>query len=156
MSVQLSNPFIDSTREILKKMADIDVNVTGALSSGDESIMSYGVSSIISCTGKIKGRLLLDMEQSLAVAIAQNITGYAYTSAKEYMVLASVSELNNIIAGNAITQINNQYSLGLRLAPPVVLTGRDVRISIPKISSASLDCVTKYGKLKINVAFERS
>lgn len=156
MSMQLSNPFINSVKDIMMKMADIDVTVTGTVISGNEEIVSYGVTSIVACVGKIKGRLLLDMEQSLAVTIAQNVTGVCYASAKEYMVLATISELNNIIAGDAITVINNQFSLGLRLAPPVVLTGKDVIISIPKISSTSLDCTTRYGKLKVNVAFERS
>lgn len=156
MSVQLSNPFINSVKGILMEMANIDVTVAGAISSDNDAVVSYGVTSIISCVGKIKGRLMLDMEQSLAVAIAQNVTGICYASVKEYMVLATISEVNNIIAGNAITVINNQFSLGLRLAPPIVLTGEDIIISIPKISSTSLDCTTKYGKLKINVAFERS
>lgn len=155
MSVQLSNPFINSVKDILKKMADIDVSVAGALNSGNESIVSYGVTSIISCSGKIKGRLLIDMEKGLAIAIAENITGIYYAEAREQMVLAAISEVNNIIAGDAITVINNQFSLGLRLAPPIVMTGKDVVVSIPKISSTSLDCTTKYGRLKINVAFER-
>lgn len=156
MSVQLSNPFINSVKDILMKMAGVEVSVIGTVNSGNESIVSYGVTSIISCSGKIKGRLLIDMEQSLALAIAQNITGIYYDAARDYMVLATISEVNNIIAGDAITVINNQLSLGLRLAPPIVLTGKDVVISIPKISSTSLDCVTRYGKLKVNVAFERS
>ena len=156
MGMQLSNPFMDSVRDILKQMANIDVTVTNIICSENDSIYSYGVSSIISCVGKIKGRLLLDMEQAVALAIAQNITGIYYTSVKEYMVLASISEVNNIIAGNAVTMINNMYSLGLRLAPPIVFAGKDSVICIPKISSSSLDCTTRYGKMKINVAFERS
>ena len=156
MSMQLSNPFIDSVKKILLEMAGIEVAVTGAIGSDNDAVASYGVTSMVSCAGKIKGRLMLDMEQSLAVAIAQNITGIYYTSAKEYMVLASVSEVNNIIAGDAITAINNRFGLGLRLAPPIVLSGKDVVVSIPRLSSSSLDCKTKYGKLKINVAFERS
>lgn len=156
MSMQLSNPFINSVKDIVMKMAGIDVTVVGTIVTGNEEIISYGVTSIVSCVGKIKGRLLLDMEQSLAVTIAEKVTSVYYASAKEYMVLATISELNNIIAGDAITVINNRFSLGLRLAPPIVLVGKDVVISIPKISSTSLDCVTRYGKLKVNVAFERS
>ena len=156
MGIQLSNPFMDSVKEILLQMANIDVQVVNAVKSENDSIPSYGVSSIISCVGKIKGRLLLDMEQSLAITLTQNITGMYYASAREYMVLATISEVNNIIAGNAVTIINNLYNLSLRLAPPIVFSGKNTTICIPKISSSSLDCITKYGKLKINVAFERS
>lgn len=90
----------------------------------------------------------------MALAIAKSITGTDYDSVKEYLVLASIQELNNIIAGDGITKLNNQYTLGLRLAPPIVFTGKDTVISIPKIEPASIDCVTTYGKLKVNLAFE--
>lgn len=156
MSMQLSNPFFSSVKSIMKSMADVDVDVTGTIVTGNDEIVSYGVTSMVACVGRIKGRLLIDMEQSLAVALAQNITGVYYASAKEYMVLAAISELSNIIAGDATTTINNEFSLDLRLATPIILTGRDVIVSIPKLSSTSLDCVTRYGRLKINIAFERS
>ena len=155
MAMQLSNPFMDSVIEVMKKMADIDVVIVNTIGTENDSVASYGLSSIISCVGKIKGRLLIDMEQSLAVAITEKILGICYKSVKETMVLTTISEINNIIAGNAITDINNVYSLGLRLAPPIVFSGKDAIICIPKISSSSLNCTTKYGKLKINVAFER-
>lgn len=156
MSAHLYVPFVNSTKDMLKQMADIDIAVSGTFQDEEDSIASYGVSSIISFAGKVKGRFLLDMEPGVALTIAQNITGVYYNSPKDNMVLASISELNNTIAGDGITNLNNTYSLSLRLAPPVVFTGKDTVISIPKIPSASLHCTTRYGKLRINVAFERS
>ena len=156
MDNQLYTPFFSSVQTILKQMANIEVAFDGAHFDESDEIVSLGVSSIIAFAGKIKGRLLLDMEKELALAIAENITGTKYALANEYMVLASISELNNIIAGDGVTQLNNQHSLGLRLAPPIVFSGKETVICIPKISSASINCVTKYGKMKVNAAFERS
>ena len=156
MGVQLYDPFINSVKQIFKQMANMEVSLKGAFGSESDEIVSYGVTSIINYTGKVKGRFLLDMEPGVALAAAQNVTGMGYESVKDIMVLATISEMNNIIAGGAISTLNNLYSLGLWLAPPFVFTGKDAVICIPKVSSASVDCTTLYGKLKVNVAFERS
>ena len=154
--VQLYEPFISSVKKIFKDMANMDVVFKGAFGSESDEIASYGVTSVITYTGKIKGSFLINLEPGLALAVAQNVNGIYYDSVKDSMVLATISEMNNIIAGNAISTLNNMYSLGLWLAPPYVFTGRDAIICIPKIPSASIDCQTIYGKLKVNVAFERS
>ncbi len=156
MKTELYTPFITSTKEIINQMTGIEVLVNDALHSEGEEVVSKGVSSIIAYAGKVKGRLLLDVEGELAITMGKTLTGHHYTSAKEFMVLSSVSEVNNIIAGRAITELNNKYSLDLRLSPPIVFTGKDAVISIPKLYSISVNCSTRYGSLKVNIAFERS
>ena len=154
--MDLYNPFVNGARETILAMAGLDLEVTGAFSFENEEIASLGVTSIITCTGKLKGRFLIDMEPALALALAQNITGASYSDIKDPMVMATVSELNNIISGSAISVFNNTYGLNLWLAPPIVFAGKNTVICIPKISSSSIDCATRYGKLKLNIAFEGS
>lgn len=151
---RLTQPYIDSTKNVIKDMADIDIEVSGYFYPDREDIISYGVSSIITFMGKIKGRLVLDMDPELALKIAQNINAENFSSVKEMLVLTSISEINNVIAGHANTNLNNLFNLGLRLAPPIVFTGKKPIICIPKINSESIDCYTKYGRLRLNVAFE--
>jgi chemotaxis protein CheX len=154
--VQLYEPFINSVKKILLDMANMEVVIKGAFSDESEEIATYGVTSVINYTGKVKGRFMIDMEPGLALALAQNVNGIYYDSVKDSMVLATISEMNNIIAGHAVSTLNNLYSLGLWLSPPYVFSGKDIVVCIPKIPSASIDCQTKYGRLKVNVAFERS
>ncbi|MCX7841946.1 MAG: chemotaxis protein CheX [Clostridia bacterium] len=155
MQAQLYDPFKKSIAGVLRQMSGIELRTTEVFHPETEDIESYGVSSIISFSGKIKGRLLLDIEQSLALEIAKNIVGQEFSSEKEYMVLAAISELNNIVAGDAITALNNMHSLSLRLAPPVVFAGKGAAICIPKLNSYSMYCTSEYGKLRLNAAFER-
>ncbi len=154
MGMELYQPFLKLARETVQSMANLKLDVVGAVNSESEEIVSMGVTSIITCTGKMKGRCMLDFEPELALALAQNITGTAYTNVKDPMVLATVSELNNIISGGAISSLNNAYGLNLWLAPPIVFSGKNCIICIPKLASASINCTTLYGKLKINIAFE--
>ncbi len=154
--MQLYHPFVKSTADTLALMAGIRAEVSNAFGSEMHEFESLGVTSVIHYTGKIRGRFLLDMEPGLALTATQNISGAIYGSVRDSMVLAAISELNNIISGSAISALNNEYQLGLWLSPPYIFTGSSCLIALPRMQSASVDCRTLYGKLKINVAFERS
>jgi chemotaxis protein CheX len=151
---RLTQPYLESAQGVLQDMAGIEIEPGGYFYPDHNDIVSYGVASIITFMGKIKGRLLLDLDPELAIQIARNINDEEFTNTKEFMVLTTISEVNNVIAGKANTLLNNTFSLGLRLAPPIVFTGKKPIVCIPKLNSESIDCYSKYGRLRINVAFE--
>lgn len=154
MDVNLYQIFGTSTKDIIKEMLNLDIRGMDTLDEEPGEISSMGVSSIITFAGSRKGRLLVDLEPSLALYIANTLLGEEFDDIKNRMVLSSVSEINNIVSGDAITKLNNKYSMGLRLAPPIVFTGEDVIIAIPKINSLSSWGDTDHGKIRINIAWE--
>jgi len=154
MDINLYQIFGTSAKDIIKEMLGLDIRGMDTLEQEPGEISSMGVSSIITFAGTRKGRLLVDMEPSLALYVANTLLGEEYDDIKDRMVLSTVSEINNIVSGDAITKLNNKLSMGLRLAPPIVFTGQDVIISIPKITSLSSWGDTDHGKIRINVAWE--
>lgn len=154
MDTRLCDPFLNSIIKIIKKMCNIDISTNGSYYSNHGEIKSLGVTSIISFSGKAKGRFLIDLEKDLALRMAENLSEGKYDTVKDFMVLASIGEVNNTIAGDAITDLNNMYSLSLRLAPPIVFTGINAIISVPKYDPVSLNCSTCFGNLNVNIAFE--
>ena len=154
MNKEFILPFVNGVRDVLKKIANIDVTTNEQSYEENNEIKSKGVTSIIAYSGKISGRLLIDMETETAILLTRRITGKSHDSAKEYMVLSTVSELNNIIAGDGLTTINNKFPMGLKLVPPIVFTGDEALICLDKIPSESVDFSTEYGDIKINIAFE--
>jgi chemotaxis protein CheX len=154
MDTRLLTAFTENLTTTFMKMAEIQIMPVGEIYKENSDISSLGVTCIVSFAGKMKGRLLLDMESGLAIQIAKNIIGEDFDNPKDDMVLAAISEINNIISGGAITLINNVFLLSLRLSPPIVFAGKGVVISIPKINSMSNIYTTKYGNLKVNIAFE--
>ncbi len=136
-------------------MADLDLKVEGALQAETDEIVTLGVVSVINFTGKLKGRVVLDMEPGVAIAATQNITSITYNSETNKMVLATIAEVNNIICGIAITPINNALKLKLWMSPPYVFAANNAVICIPKLSSTSLNISTLYGKMRLNMAFEK-
>jgi len=156
MDKEFIQPFVNGIRNVLKKIASVDVKTNEESFEENSEIKSKGVTSIISYSGKISGRFLIDMEANTAISLTRRITGKIFNTAKEPMVLSTVSELNNIIAGDGLTDINNKFSMGLKLVPPIVFTGENALICLDKIPSESVNIGTEYGEIRINIAVERS
>lgn len=156
MPANIFEPFSTSLPVIFKEMAGIVVKLESTVISEYEQIPVLGVVSVINFHGKIKGRVLIDMEPIVAITIAENLLRERFSNEKDKMVLATVSELNNIICGRAILPINNDLGFKLVMSPPYVFTGKKATICISKIPSASFIYSTLYGqKVKLNVAFEK-
>lgn len=146
--------FCNSTKKIIKEMSGVEIRGMDSLNEEKSEINSLGISSIVTFAGGGKGRMLIDMEPSLAFFMANTILQEEYFDTKDSMLLSLVSEINNIISGDAITELNNNNNLDLRLAPPIVFSGQDVLVSIPKLLSKTSFGETDYGKIRINIAWE--
>ncbi len=70
---------------------------------GENELLSYGISSIVNFGGKAKGRMLFDLEHSLALYLSHRITGGNHTTACSPVVLETIAELNNTISGDMVT-----------------------------------------------------
>lgn len=151
----LYKPFIESTANIIGQMTGLHIDLSDQVCEEGQEISSLGVTSIVTFAGVRRGRFLIDMVPELAIKITNNITGVEYKDVREYDVLTSIAELNNIIAGDAITVLNDELKLSLRLAPPIVLCGKEPIISIPKLSSVTIHGSSDHRDLKINIAFEK-
>lgn len=154
MDRRLIQPFIESTKTILHEMTGIKIIEVGEPKLDYGAMRSYGVSSAITFSGKIKGRFVIDMPPEVAKVILGNMMGEETMTIRDRLSLSGISEMNNIIAGDANTSLNNSYGLGLRLAPPIVFTGTNVMVASSNIECMSVDCITDVGQLKLNVAFQ--
>ncbi len=155
MNPTLANPFLESTKNMIEQMASVQLEPTGGFQEQKEDISSYGMTALITFAGALKGRLLLDFEPSLAKEIVEKVMGESYESMKDPTFMGMIGELSNIIGGDALTNLNNQQPLHLRLASPAVFFGKDMIISIPKIQSSTINCTSSHGNMRINVAFEK-
>lgn len=155
MDSSLYIPFVQGSKDILNQMVGLEVQFDEQVSMGEQEIASLGVTSIVTFTGVRSGRFLIDMEPALALYITNTITGADFDNVKEYDVLTTISELNNIIAGDGITKLNNAHSWSLRLAPPIVLSGDSPIISVPKITSVTIGGKSEHGDIKIDIALVR-
>lgn len=154
MDRRLSDVFQNSMQEIFTEMTGIELVKQGDIYTDDNEVSSLGVATILNFSGAFKGRFLIDVEGPVALQATEYLFGDSFSNVRDVVVLGVLSEMNNTIAGNAVTKINNAHGTRLMLAPPIVFAGSNVTIAIPRLASVSVDFMTSYGKVKMNLAVE--
>lgn len=122
--------------------------------SSPKEFQSEGVTIIMGIIGKFSGRMLLDLSKETAHRLAAAIFRREPKSHDE--TVAVLGEFSNIIAGNACSILNRKNkALGLRLAPPSILSGESVLISSPTFKPTAATAETNFGRMLLNVGFKK-
>jgi len=148
-------PFTLSISNTLSSMSSMLFSPEGDFYNNQGDLNSFGATVVVGFSGKTKGRFLIDLETCVAIELAAKLNGESFNSIKDPMVIATLSEVGNITAGDAITAVNNEFSYGLRLVPPVVFMGDNMVVGLQNMESYTMNFKSEYGKLRINVAFEK-
>lgn len=115
---------------------------------------SSGMTIIIGIIGKFSGRMLIDLSKETANNLATALLRKEPKNNSE--MIAVLGEITNIIAGNACSMLNKKNkALGLRVAPPSILSGDDLFISAPNFNTTTAIADTNYGEVFINAGFQR-
>lgn len=116
---------------------------------------SQGISIVMGIIGKYSGRAIFDMSFETASALAKALLKREPKNNDE--ILNVMSELSNMIAGNACSMLNKKNKIfGLRVAPPTTFHGESI-----SISKADLEAVyfasakTQFGDLSMSIGFGR-
>lgn len=152
----LINEFFDVFKEALmdalNKMTKTLLKYNDSFSSCKE-YESEGVTTIIGIIGEFSGRMLIDLSKETASALASAV--FRRPPKDDEELTALLAEFTNIVAGNACSILNRKNkALGLRLAPPSILSGENVRISAPDFSTIAVKAETNFGVLFMNVGFK--
>lgn len=115
-----------------------------------------GISVVMGIIGKYGGRMILDMSDETARKTAAFL--FHTENPTNEQVINVITEISNIIAGNACSLINKTNHLfGLRVAPPTVIYGDSVKISKAELNTvSSVIADTVFGEIYMNIGFSRS
>ena len=142
----LLNIFNKLTKTIPEIINESNVNVEKC---------SKGISIVMGVIGKYSGRIIFDMSFEAAQNIAKVLIKREPKDNEE--ILNVMSEISNMIAGNACSMINKKNKIfGLRVAPPTTFHGESISISkaeLEAIYSASVK--TQFGDLSMSIGFGR-
>lgn len=153
MRVEYINPFVESAYSVLTEVLQVEVK-RGELYLKSSAAPVLGVAAIIGLAGDVEGRVLLDMDKPTAIAVAsgmlQSMDMEPIETLNE-MGRATISELANMITGQAVTKLHN---LGFKfdLTPPALVTGDNMEISNTNVEALIVPMEMPQGKIEINVA----
>jgi DNA-binding NarL/FixJ family response regulator len=115
---------------------------------------SSGMTVIIGIIGKFSGRLLLDLSMETANHLATALLRKEPKDNNE--IIAALGEFANIVTGNACSILNRKNkAFGFRIAPPSILHGEAVHISVPDFETMCIHADADYGEILLNVGFKR-
>lgn len=153
MRVEYINPFVESAYNVLSEVLNAEVS-RGELFLKSTSMPVLGVAAVVGLAGDVEGRVLFDMTTETAVKIASAmLEGMDMDKPTQLddMGKATITELANMITGQAVTKLHN---LGFQfdLTPPAIFTGENMEVSDTGVEALIVPMELPQGKLEINVA----
>jgi chemotaxis protein CheX len=153
MRVEYINPFVESANNVLAEVLQCEVT-RGELYLKSNAAPVLGVAAIIGLAGDVEGRVLLDMSRSTAIDIANAMLKSMDMDPIDDlndMGRATITELANMVTGQAVTKLEN---LGFKfdLTPPALVTGDNMEISNQNVEALIVPIEVTQGKIEINVA----
>jgi len=149
MKMDLIQPFIGSLDAVLAEMIDAPVSIAD-LTMEEEGYRRKGLAAVVAFNGQIEGRIVLDMDPSVATKVAGYLAG-GEVNPSEPIMPEIICELANMVIGNAVTQLNDR-GFRFRVFPPTLLTeeqcakiGRDSEATV-------LSFNTPVGAVHLNIA----
>lgn len=118
MKLELVNPFLESTQSVIEQIANIS-------SSQEELVVSKKTNAEtlwvkIGIKGQLHGNLMLEMENKVALVIVSKMMGGFELTQIDEMGKSAISELGNMISGNA-SMLLSQEGIDLDITPPEIL-----------------------------------
>ena len=155
MRVEYINPFVETSFRVLQEVLGGAEVKRGDLYLKSTAMPVMGVAALVGLAGDVEGRVLFDMSFETALNIASKMNGEKMTTFDD-MAKATISELANIITGQAVTKL---HELGFKfdLTPPALFAGENMEIAALGGTTESVEAlivplVTDCGKIEVNVA----
>ncbi|MCL6589684.1 MAG: chemotaxis protein CheX [Firmicutes bacterium] len=154
MKVEIINPFAAAAFTVIEKSGNTQVT-RGTLSLGSSPVNGDMVNVVIGVTGDVSGQVIYCMSNETALSISSlMLAGFPVMDFDE-MAKSAISELGNIITGNATLGLSkNGYAC--HITPPSLIVGEGVQISIKDLQIIIIPLLTPLGKITIYVALKET
>lgn len=149
-----SSIFKEALLDVFNKLTKTIPEITDESNINVEKY-SHGISIVMGIIGKYSGRAIFDMSFETASALAKALLKREPKNNDE--ILNVMSEISNMIAGNACSMLNKKNKIfGLRVAPPTTFHGESISISKAVVEDVySATAQTQFGNLSISIGFGR-
>lgn len=154
MNIEYINPFIEASQTVLKQIANIDAKL-GKVYIKNAPYQSEDVIIMVGLTGKIRGQAIFSMSKTLGMSIAScMMMGMPVTEFDE-LSKSAISELANMILGNAATILYNR-GINIDITPPSLLMGENMQITPNKMKTICIPLVIndRDERIELDVSME--
>ena len=140
------NPFLMSAKQVLQQVCQIDVQF-GQISKDDFYVNGEPLFIMLGITGEITGQVCVVMETETAKDIASRMMMGMPVAELDMMAKSALSELGNMMMGNAATLLSNSNVL-IDITPPTLVFGSAL-ISSPEMSVIKVPLLYSGNEIKL-------
>lgn len=146
LSVQYINPFLVSAEQILRQVCNIETKI-GKLEKDNVVIEGEPMFIMLGITGAITGQVCIVLDIPIAKDIASRMMMGMPVNEIDEMAKSALSELGNMVMGNAATLLSNTQVI-IDITPPTLGTG-NVRLASPGMTSIKVPLLYESGEIKL-------
>lgn len=146
ISAEHINPFLISASQILSQVCGIQTKV-GAISKDNVGIDGEPLFIMLGVTGEMTGQVCIVFDMEIAKDIASRMMMGMPVPEIDDMAKSALSELGNMIMGNAATLLSNS-NLMIDITPPTLGTGKAKLVS-PNITSIKVPLLYDAGEIRL-------
>jgi chemotaxis protein CheX len=149
MKAEYINPFLESARIVIEQVANIRPT-TGQLGIKDVKYVENYIWIQIGMTGQMQGDIVFGLAENVALKMVSAMMGGFVVTEMDEMGRSAISELGNMISGNASTMLFNQ-GVRVDITPPKVLQSANAAGFTPKKALTIPLIMEGIGELDIQV-----
>lgn len=121
INVEHINPFLMAATSIIRDICGIDMKI-GKPYIKETSFANDSIIIMIGITGEMRGQVMIVMTHDVALNVASKMMMGMPVAELDEMSISAISELGNMIMGNAAT-IFSTKGIGIDITPPTVCRG---------------------------------
>jgi len=119
MKAELINPFLESAKVVIEQVVQVRPE-TGQLGVKDIKFVENYIWIQIGLNGQMNGNIVFGLSEEVAMKMVSAMMGGFEISEINEIVRSAISELGNMISGNASTLLSNQ-GVKVDITPPKVI-----------------------------------
>ncbi len=150
MRKEYINPIIRAAIEVLKMTTGCDYSIGEPEVYKDPFITEHIVISL-GITGEISGQTFITMDDAVAKSVASGMMMGMPVHEIDPMAKSAISELGNMIMGNAATLLYNS-GLTVDITTPSLIIGNNIEISSIKAETIMIPIQNTENKLKLIIS----
>jgi len=119
MKAEYINPFLESAQMVIEQVVQIRPS-TGAISVKDIKFVEQYIWIHIGVNGQMNGNIIFGLKEDVALKMISAMMGGYVINEMDEMGKSAISELSNMISGNASTILYNQ-GMTVDITPPRIV-----------------------------------
>jgi chemotaxis protein CheX len=150
MKVEYANPFVQAAVQTFQKEIGVKLSRKD-LKLKDSPVPSQAISIIIGVTGAVRGQVVLSLDENVAMAVTKAMLPGKLPVEHKKLVNSAVSELANIITGQASILLAGETGK-IDITPPAIVMGPALRMDFLSLQTICLSFLSEIGSLELNIA----